>query len=259
MTRHQILRFFALIACAVALPVQIAHAHGSLRKATQAETAHLRNVEAALKKAFSRQAGSLKLYEASDDTHSAQQMDSRRAVDKGLYSQWLSFEYGKSVDDIRAQSGLESKLAQAAEQGNAAKEQALREQLAQLAAAQRCLIEVGVNHGVLDFTYEKGKVDTVPVAGAVAYRSAYATDTTSSLPYLTGTFIGLGPFGGAKNTPYDGNPGGTFEVQAAENKGAPAFSVQNILIRIYAAPAVADQVIKQIDLNALRALLGKKV
>lgn len=248
---------FILAACLFVLPFQHAAAHGSFRKLSANEITHFRKVEAMFKALPPKQVGALKLIDTGGEFDAKSAMlDEKHAQDKGVYTQWYAFEYGKYLDDIKSSSGLEDKISQAS---GTPKEQALREQLAQLVANQRLHVEIGVNHGMLNFNFMKGQVETLAVPGVVAYRARYMEDPSNDVPYVTGTVLGIGPFGAPRTVPYDGNPGGVFEVAARDARGAPDFTIQSILVRIYGAPALADQFLKQLDMNALRGMIGKRI
>jgi hypothetical protein len=186
-------------------------------------------------------------------------MLSDHPVNKGDYTLFYSFEFGKTIDDIRLQSKLDIKIQQAVNDNDETKERELMEKLARLVAEQRCFIDVSVNFGLLNFNYNKGPVQPLTIKDAVAYRCQFAEDPMSNVPYVVGTYVGIGTYEAAKDAPYEGAEGGVFEVVANKNEAFPDMSIQDVQIKIQAAPAIADQLIKQIDITALKKLLGKKL
>jgi len=238
-----------------------ANAQHDFRALTPVEAAYYKRVNETIRKALPTQIGSLKLINVDEpeaDTKT-KSMLADHPLNKGEYVLFYSFEYGKDVDEIRMASKLDDQISEAQNNGNEAKERALMEQLVKLVAEQRVYIDVAVNFGLLNFNYVKGNVQTLSVKDAVAYRSLYTEEQTAKVPFIPGTFIGIGLYEAPKNMPYDGSEGGVFEVIAKQNKAYPDMSIQNVQIKIQGAPAIADQLIKQIDIAGLKTILGKKL
>lgn len=232
----------------------------SFRTLTPIESAYFKKVNDIIRKALPTQIGSMKLIQVGEPETDTKEKHiiSDHALNKGPYVLMYDFEYGKTIDDIQAASKLDVAINNALNDGNEAKERELKEKLAKLVGEQRCYIDVLVNFDLLNFNYTKGKVESIPVKDAVAYRSLFAEDNTSAVPYVVGTFLGIGEFKSAKDQPYEGNEGGVFEVEAKKPAGKE-LTIDNVVFRIYGAPSIADQLIKQLDIAGLKAVLGKKL
>jgi len=258
--QHIVRLCLALLALTIGSLANV-HAQHEFRALTPVEAAFYKSVNGTIKKAFPTQAGSLKLINVAEpeaDTKT-KSMLADHPINKGEYVLFYAFEYGKDVDEIKAASKLDDKIYAAQDKGDETKERELKEQLAKMVSEQRVYIDVAVNFGLINFNYVKDGIQTLSVKDAVAYRCLYAEDPMSNVPYLPGTYIGIGTFDAPKNSPYEEGGSGFFEVFAKKNSAYPDMSIQNVQIKIYAAPAIADQLIKQIDIASLKAMLGKKL
>lgn len=239
----------------------VGNAQHDFRALTPIEAAYYKNVNEVIRKTLPTQISGLQLVHADEpeaDTKT-KSMLADHPINKGEYVLFYSFAYGKEVDEIRMASKLDEQINEAQNDGDEAKERALMEQLTKLVAEQRVYVDVAVNFGLLNFNYVRGNVQTLSVKDVVAYRSLYAEEPTASVPFIPSTFIGIGSYEASRNMPYDGNERGVFEVIAKQQSGFPDMSIQNVQIKIQGAPALADQLIKQLDLAGLKAMLGKKL
>jgi hypothetical protein len=261
MNLQHLLRLCLSLFILTAVSLATANAQHDFRALTPVEAAYFKKVNETIRKALPTQVSGLKLVNVDEpeaDTKT-KSMLADHPINKGEYVLFYSFEYGKDVDEIRMAAKLDDPIYEAQNNGDEAKERTLMEQLSKLVSEQRIYIDVAVNFGLLNFNYVKGNVQTLSVKDAVAYRSLYAEEQAARVPFIPGTYIGIGSYEAPKNMPYDGSEGGVFEVIAKKSQGYPDMSIKNVQIKIQGAPAIADQLIKQIDIAGLKAILGKKL
>ncbi|ANE52393.1 hypothetical protein [Flavisolibacter tropicus] len=230
------------------------------RVLTPVESAYFKKVNDIIRKTMPTQIGTMKLVQMDlvDASTTEKTMLAEHPKNKGPYRLGCSIEYGKTIDQVKTDSKLEEAINKALNDGNEAKERELNDKMSQVVSEQRCRVDIMINYDLLNFNYVKGKVIPMPIKDAVAYRSLFTEDVGEGVTYLIGTYVGVGEFKAAKNQPFEGTDGGVFEAEA-KKEATEEMTIENVVFRIYAAPAIADQLIKQMDIAGLKAILGKKL
>lgn len=227
-------------------------AQEELRPRTPGEDRFWKKADAVIRSAVTHQPGNGWMLVEESENDAGFQPTITRKKDNGPYYYAYEISYVRNPEVLARELDSVAKLV-ASDPGRAEELVKVMEQM-QAGAECRMVVDLNSNYSVASFCTGKPSYPTYPaVAAAVRVPGAYGADASCDAV----TMLLIGRFTKPRMDMNDGKSG-VVSADGQLNGGGP-FTVFNFSISITAAPEVADFFIRQTDIAALAALIGKNL